>query len=616
MKKKALFLIFTAVMILPIAFASCTAPNVDPAVTEPSEYRPEEATPAATDVSQTDKEPTDSIESTTESATESTAESVTESATESETQSSTETSTVTNPPAHVHTEVAEGAIDPTCTEEGKTARIYCSECGETLVASSVAPALGHDIINHSAKAPTCTENGCEAYETCSRCDHSTYTEISAKGHTQIDVPAVAPTYTSDGKTEGKSCSSCGEILTPQMYVTKIDPAVADGNTGKLYIVMSSSRSMNTVYAKDKLTNFVKNGSGAALGFGSGSGTHELLLGDTGRAESVALKSSLFGDRYAIKIGGGKIVITATNDAFLYDAVEYFIAHYLTVSGTSIALNTVSAEYVGNGDTSSLRYLFTQSKNLVANNYRSDGWPDEIIKQPSGTTHVQGGCSDGTYIYQIFIKKDTSSNEVNNTCKIVKINPDFDPYTTAALMTTESLDLNHANDITYNPKTHELIVCHNNPNRTKLSIIDPDTLTVKRTVTIGQKIYSITYDADRDLYMVGCSGGQNMRTLSSDFSKLSATMYSSAPTQSMTTQGICSDDTFVYHTLWNSPGSAPNYNKNVVTVYDWYGNYVGMIGTKITIESENIFIQNGALYVAAYSSGGKGAYIYRIEPEIK
>lgn len=403
-------------------------------------------------------------------------------------------------------------------------------------------------------------------------------------------------------------------------VTTEEPAasgfvIADGEEAKLYVVMPEKECMNTCYARDKLSFFVEAKCGATLSSGTQTGEFELLLGDTGRPESEALKATISGNQYAIKIEGNRIIIVATNPAFLYDAVGRLIASFITVDGETVRLNTESAELVKNGDTSSLRYLFTQSNKLVADNYRSDGWPSEIVYQAEGTAHLQGGCTDGTYVYQAFIYKDTASDEVNNICKIVKVMPDFDPGTSKVVLTSENLDLNHANDITYNPKTHELVVCHNNPYRTKLTVIDPDTLTVKRTEKIEQNIYAITYSPERDRYMVGCSGGQSMRSCNADFADLSKIITPPKTTRGMTTQGICSDETFIYHTLWNGSGSVAGYNKNVITVYDWYGNFIGTIGTSIGIESENIFVHKGVLYVSAYSSGAKASYIYRIEPRL-
>ncbi len=437
------------------------------------------------------------------------------------------------------------------------------------------------------------------------------------GTTEATEPVTTAPETTEPETEEPETSEEPVIDTPKNNIK-----IADGKEALLYIVMPAQKNLNTVYAKDKLFYFFENTTGAQLKSGTEDveGEYVLLLGDTGRDESKSLKASLTGDSFGIKLEGKKIIIAATNEAFLYDAIEYLIENYLIyIENDKIeALNAHDGHtYIGEGDTSSLRYLFTQSDELVADYYRSDSWPDEIAKRVEGTNHLQGGCTDGEYIYQGFITKDSASNEVNNVCKIVKIKPDFDPNTDNVVMVSKALDLNHTNDMTYNSRTHEIFVCHNNPYRTKVTVIDPDTLTVKRTFEISQSIYSITYNPERNSFAVGLSGGQNMRLFDGELAKAEAKLIrSTTKTSGMTTQGICSDDTFIYHTLWNSSGSSDGYNKNVITVYDWYGNFVGIIGTKITIESENIIVYDGNLYVNAYSSGGQASYMYKIEPKVK
>ncbi len=431
----------------------------------------------------------------------------------------------------------------------------------------------------------------------------------------------APTPEASTPEETPEASTPVETDPPAPPATDREIVLADNGTTTAYIVMPRGKSQNTVYAKDKLFYFIKNNSGVELDFGKKKDHEfEILLGNTGREESNELAATLTGNQYAIKIGKGKVVISATEFAFLYDAVEYFIENYLKVEDNRIVVNTVSDTYIGEGDTTSLRYIFSKSKSdsLKADMYRADGWPDDIVAYPEGpTTNVQGGCTDGTYYYQAFIYKDVGSNEEKNPCMILKHKLDFDPNTNDFIAASEILSLNHTNDITYNARTNELIVVHNNPNRTTLSVIDPDTLTLKRKVTIPYRVYSIAYDYARDLYVFGLSGGQDMGFLDAEFKEVPGMtgITSTDKTAGYTTQGITCDDTFIYHTLWNSPGNSEDYNRNVIVVYDWYGNFVATIGTQIEIESENLDIIDGHLYVVANSWGGKAAYIYRIEPKI-
>lgn len=100
------------------------------------------------------------------------------------------------------------AIDPTCTADGRTERIVCSDCGAVLSESVIIPALGHDTVTHEAQEPTCTDIGWNAYETCSRCDYSTYVEIPALEHDIQAYEAQEPTCTEDGHEAYEACSRC------------------------------------------------------------------------------------------------------------------------------------------------------------------------------------------------------------------------------------------------------------------------------------------------------------------------------------------------------------------------------------------------------------------------
>ena len=163
-------------------------------------------------------------------------------------------------PALGHTEVTDEAVEPTCTETGKTEGKHCSVCNEVLVAQTDIPALGHswgegvvttapdygvtgemtftctvcgvvrteDIaaLEHhmkevAGKEATCTEGGWTAYQICedTDCDLIQNRElIPAAGHTEVVDQAVEPTCTETGKTEGKHCSVCNEVLVAQTII--------------------------------------------------------------------------------------------------------------------------------------------------------------------------------------------------------------------------------------------------------------------------------------------------------------------------------------------------------------------------------------------------------------
>lgn len=162
-------------------------------------------------------------------------------------------------PALGHIEVAIPAIEPTCTEVGRTAGTQCERCNWMDETPKVLSALGHDgqrlgqyvasdLIDEqsyladctrraycgicdteygdnvvsgihmfrtvAAQEPTCSAEGWEEYEICKLCNYSTYEDhrIPMLPHTPRYFPAVEPTCTKQGNEEATICIVC-ETLT-------------------------------------------------------------------------------------------------------------------------------------------------------------------------------------------------------------------------------------------------------------------------------------------------------------------------------------------------------------------------------------------------------------------
>ena len=88
---------------------------------------------------------------------------------------------------HVHVEVKDAAVAPTCTTAGKTEGSHCSVCGEVIKAQQPIP---------------------------------------AKDHTVVKDAAVAPTVFADGKTEGSHCSVCGKVIEKQNTIAKVPATIS------------------------------------------------------------------------------------------------------------------------------------------------------------------------------------------------------------------------------------------------------------------------------------------------------------------------------------------------------------------------------------------------------
>lgn len=122
-----------------------------------------------------------------------------------------------------HTEVIDEAVEPTCTEGGRTAGKHCSVCGAVIVACTQLDALGHDEVVDESVEATCAHVGLTEGRHCSRCGivHVEQQEIPMIDHTIVHDEAVEPTCVNVGYTEGYHCSECGRIIVRQQVINAL-----------------------------------------------------------------------------------------------------------------------------------------------------------------------------------------------------------------------------------------------------------------------------------------------------------------------------------------------------------------------------------------------------------
>ncbi|MCQ2354310.1 MAG: hypothetical protein MJ102_04300 [Clostridia bacterium] len=324
---------------------------------------------------------------------------------------------------------------------------------------------------------------------------------------------------------------------------------------------------------------------------------EILVGTTNRAESEKLNEEIGDRRFAVRADGNKIVIAAADSILLTEAVTYFMENCVKEKADGVFAVDRKLNYISEAGGSVLADMIKKADTFASS-------CDIVMTIPApgnGVTVPQGGCFDGKHFYQLFIKKDTQTNEAENVDRIVKV----EAATGKIVLVSDDLPLNHGNDITYNPKINKLVVVHNNPNRSTVTLIDPDTLTVTESRKLPVTIYCMDYNPQRDCYVVGISGGQDFRYLDADFNVISKQYAATPRTKGYVTQGMACTDELIFFVL---------FRESVITVYDWDGKLVTVIELSVgSIEPENISVYGDDIYV---SCAKNGATVYRVTPKYK
>ena len=209
--------------------------------------------------------------------------------------------------------------------------------------------------------------------------------------------------------------------------------------------------------------------------------------------------------------------------------------------------------------------------------------------------VQGGCTDGTYYYVALNNNDKTENSVNAVLK-------YELKTGTLVQVFENVKSSHSNDMTYNPETNELFIVHNTPDRQNISVLNPETMEITRTVTLENlEIYSLSYDPYEKCYWAGISYGYNFVKLDLDFKQVGEII--TGVETGYTKQGMDLDSKYLYFL---------QYKSNSVIVYDKQGNFVREITLpKTSYEAENIFHIGDVFYIGYYKTKA-GGMLYKTE----
>ena len=155
-------------------------------------------------------------------------------------------------------------------------------------------------------------------------------------------------------------------------------------------------------------------------------------------------------------------------------------------------------------------------------------------------------------------------------------------------TLDGFETGHTNDVTYNPKTKELIVVHNSPTYL-LSIIDAETLEVKRVITIESDIYSLAYDAKNDCYYGANRATYGLIKLDSEFNLVSE--LTAGINTGYSRQAIETDGEYIYMLQ-----SAANF----IHVYTTEGEFVGTSYLLPSANSAQSICYNDGIFYIGYN----------------
>lgn len=404
-----------------------------------------------------------------------------------------------------------------------------------------------------------------------------------QGETSTDITATATT-TEAAETTTPAPSTLTVFADGQSEYALIRSAESDGIEQHLYfqfyLQMEQRSGAKLKYAEDLIAFNTK----------PDPTKKELLLGHTNREESATLAQQLEaagGNRFGILVSEHKVAVMGTDAYQCFYGLDYLMEQFIRTdeSGQPVMELTCGYSYISE-ERADAQQSFDIKQLCESGQGIAFAMMERVIRVPSseGCTVLQGGGSDGTYLYYALINKSTTPE----TAVIHK----YDPKTWGLVKSSGVLPTGHTNDITYDKKHDRLVISSGTDSWRGTHFLDPDTLEIVDYIVAPISHRGIEYLPSTNQYIIGTG-----YTIYLTDEALNPIRSFPCRDPQYVTQGLYCDEKYVYDVRYNS-GSTPHY----IIVHDIDGNYMGSAKLSgVTTEPENLTMYNGEYYLACNQS---------------
>lgn len=319
---------------------------------------------------------------------------------------------------------------------------------------------------------------------------------------------------------------------------------------------------------------------------------EILLGNTNREESKLLSEKLAdagGNRFGIMATDCKIVINGTSWYQCYLALDYFFSTFSSsdeYGNITVALEC-GFEYISDPSEDS---GFLMSELLAEGRGIAFAATEKVLKfkNVNGAATVQGGCTDGEFVFVGMMGKGSDGVEYGVISK-------YSLATGEVIKSSEKLPLYHTNDLTYDAKNNRIVVATLDSGWTRLSIVDADSLEHLGDVISPVPIRGLEYLPETNQY-VAAGFDVEIMLLDENFNKLSSHICKDT---TLMTQGLYSDGEYVY-----DPRYLEGRAVHLMVVEDMNGELISSanIYGLNNAEPEHAYKIDGTMYIGCNHSG--------------